>query len=111
MTESLASRLALAATQLTVISEQIGQAGVTADDGEAIGDYLVALAEHGYHVSTKALLAVENADDGHPARGALHGMDLQASLAHASEMFHAAIHFAAEAGDAADAMAGGDTTS
>lgn len=111
MTESLASRLALAATQLTVISEQIGEAGVTADDGEAIGNYLVALAEHGYHVSAKALLAVENADVDHPARGAWHGMDLQASLAHAGEMFSAATHFAHEVGEAADAMTKGEKDS
>lgn len=111
MTYSLASQLALAATQLDVISEQISHAGVTADDGEAIGEYLVALAEHGHHVSVVALHAVENADVGHPARDVPHGTDLQAALAFAHDMLGATIHFAFEVAQSANAMTKGDATS
>lgn len=108
---SLADWLTLAAEQLDLARERITATGVTADDSKAIGAYLDALAQHGYHLSAIALHAVENTDPEHPARHIPHGTDLQAALAHASEMFHAAIHFAFEAEQAADAMTEGDATS
>jgi hypothetical protein len=106
--ESLAGRLAIAAEQMHVTDERIKQPGVTADDMQAIGKYLEELAEHGHHLCALALSAVERADPEHPVRGEGDGTDLQAAVLHASAMFGAAIHFAHEAQEAADAMTEGD---
>lgn len=105
---ALADWLTLATEQLNLARERINTAGVTADDGEAIGEYLEALAEHGYHVAAVTLHAVENVGQDHPARDVPHGTDLQCALAHASDMFSAAIHFAFEIQQSANAMTAGD---
>ncbi|OLT24348.1 hypothetical protein BJF79_13470 [Actinomadura sp. CNU-125] len=109
MSESLADRLALAAEQPAVTNERISQTGMTADDMHAVAAYFDALTQHGYHVCSTALRAVERAEPGHPARSATHGFDLQATLAHAMNVFDVLIHFAADAQHAADAITHGET--
>ena len=108
---SLADWLTLATEQLNVARERVNQAGVTADDMAAVGAYLLALGEQGHHVSALALRVVEQTTSDRSDQDALHGMDLETALAHASAMFHAVIHFAHEVKEAADAIAQGEENS
>jgi hypothetical protein len=110
MSETLAGWLTLATEQLRVTQERINKAGVTADNLAEIGDYIVAIGEHGYHLLALALKAVDAADRYHPVSDSMPGLDAQADLAHASAMSQALIHFGFEIRQAADRMAEGGQT-
>ena len=104
---SPADRLILAAEQLELTSDLV--CGMTADDVAAVAAYLLPLAEHGYRVCELSLKAIDDTHPDHPTRDAGRGTDLQAALGHASDLFSVLIHFAYDAGEAADGLATGAT--
>jgi hypothetical protein len=111
VTENLADLLALAAEQLSVTWDRLGQLGVTANDSQAVTHYLEDLTEHGLQVCAVALRAIERAGAGHSTRARPEAVDLQASLAHAMNLLDAAMHFVGDAQQALSAMSEGDATS
>jgi hypothetical protein len=97
MEETTADRLAIAATQLEMLTDRILKSGVTAEDLASVAAYLIALTEHGCQVASLAVSAAENTDAQHPIRAIPHGTSAAVALLHSQNLFHAGIHFAGEA--------------
>jgi hypothetical protein len=97
MNETIADRLAIAATQVQTTSDRMIQGGVTAEELAPIAAYLTALTEHGYQITSLALCAAQDTAPEHPIRSDPHGNGVQAALDHVKALFDLGIHFAGHA--------------
>jgi hypothetical protein len=67
--------------QLGTTTDRTTQRSVTTEDLGPVAAYLIALAGHGYRITSLALRTAENTDPDHPIGDVPHGANVQAPSA------------------------------